>query len=309
MAQNETKNNVRGKPQPKLAAKSYEILKVLYPDKQISITDVAKKIGDSPGNVSRTLKSLKNDDLIIIRETSGETKGGRPKKICSLTNKGRQIVEIFKENLKPSLTEDQISTLIILMEDKTLSPKTNEVAAETLSSHATSISESLIKNQKIKDIFKQAVSNSLSNGAEIEKSTRSLLSATLKYIIENDVTANWFYENLYDDFLKIAQDSKLTKPQRIFAINILSRTARLSNQPAITSRTINALINLYFNNTGDAEEIENELANEPKLQIEIINKIKQHTKIEDQKTAAEELLQKLVKNWWNNDLSRHTAST
>jgi hypothetical protein len=48
---------------------------------------------------------------------------------------------------------------------------------------------------------------------------------------------------------------------------------------------------------------------EPKLQLQIIEKIRQDAKIEDQRTAAEDLLQILIENWWGKDLSRGAAST
>ena len=308
MTQKEAKSNVHAKTQPKLAAKSYEILKELYPDKQMSYTDLAKKLRDSTGNVSRTINSMKKDSLIMICEEKEETKGGRPKKNCSLTKKGQQIVEIFKETVKPGLTEDQITTLVELMEDKMLSSTTREVAAGTLSDHASSIHQSLLENQKIKDIIEKTISNSLIKKENIEKSTRSLLSAMLPYIMQNQKATEWFYKNLHDAFLKIAQDPRAPKSLREYAIITLSRTTGLSNNPDAISKTIDTLLDLYFNNQDISDTVKTELPNEPKLQLQIIDKLRQQAKNETKKTAAEALLQTLIKNWWNNDLSRAAAN-
>jgi chromosome condensin MukBEF complex kleisin-like MukF subunit len=37
----------------------------------------------------------------------------------------------------------------------------------------------------------------------------------------------------------------------------------------------------------------------PKSQLQTIEKIRQYAKNEDQRTAAEDLLQMLIKNWWS----------
>jgi hypothetical protein len=110
--------------------------------------------------------------------------------------------------------------------------------------------------------------------------------------------------NLYDDLLKMAQGPKAPKPLQEFATNTLSRTARLSNDPATISKTIDALLSLYFTNQDSSASAKNELLQfEPKFQLQIIEKIRQHAKNEDQRTAAEDLLQVLIKNWWGKDLS------
>lgn len=323
MNQTEIKNKrTYAKDLAKLVARSYDILHLLnrerttqyYPDNHMSVSEIARALADSPGNASRIIDSLEDEALIIAtNEVRKKGAAGRPKRIISLTYKAQQIVELFEKTLKPGLTEAQISTLIPLMEDKTLSPETRKVAAETLCDHASSISESLLKDQEnaraLRTMFKQAVSNYSSKEEELEKSTRSILSASLPYIIRNQDTANWFYGNLYDDLLKIAQDKKAPKPLREYAINTLSRAARLSNHSATISRTIDALLSLYFKDQDSSTAVKNELLNEPKLQLQIIDKIRQHAKKEDQKTAAEDLLQVLIKNWWGKDLSRVAAST
>lgn len=294
----------------KLVARSYNILCILYRGEPKSISEIAQTLADSPANVSRIIAELQEQALIVTREESEKGESGRPRKICSLTHKAQRIVEVFEETLKPGLGDSQISTLIAMMEDKTLSPETREVAAGTLYDHASSISEFLLKNEKIRTMFKQAVSNYSSKEEEMEKSTLSILSASLPYIILNQETASWFYETLYDAFLKTAQDPKAPKPLREYAINTLSRTARLSNHPAIISRTINALLSLHFKNQDPSNAIKNEfLKFEPKLQLQIIEKIREYAKNEDQRTTAEDLLRILIKNWWGKDLSRAAAST
>jgi hypothetical protein len=216
---------------------------------------------------------------------------------------------VFREALKPGLADSQIDTLITLMEDKALSLETREVAAGTLCDHASSISEPLLRNQKIRTMFKKAVGNYSSREEEMEKSTRSILSASLPYIIRNQETADWFFRTLYDDFLRTAQDPKAPESLREYAISMLSRTARLCNHPATIYKIIDALVGLYFKNQESSNAVKNELLNEPKLQLEIIEKIRQYAKIEDQKRAAEDLLQVLIKNWWGKDLSRTAAGT
>lgn len=327
-----------GKDLAKLVARSYDILHLLnreratqhYPDNHMSVSEIARALADSPGNVSRIIDSLKDQALVIATyEVRKKGVTGRPKKIISLTYKAQRIVELFKENLKPGLTDLQISILIPLMEDKTLSLETRKVAAGTLCDHAPSISESLLKDQEnaraLRAMFKQALTNhSRKNGdvkrskekeerekseEDMKKSTRSILSASLPYIIRNQDTANWFYGKLYDHLLKIAQDKETSKPLRQYAINMLSRAASLSSHTAMISSTIDALLSLYFKDQDCSTAVKDELLNETRLQLQIVGKIKKYAKIEDQKTAAEDLLQVLIKNWWGNDLSRVAAST
>jgi hypothetical protein len=268
----------------KLVAKSYDILQVLYPNEKLSVTDIATKLDDSAANVSRTIGLLEKEALIRAAEARDERKGGRPKKICSLTNKAQQIVGVFEQPLKPGLADPQISILIALMEDKTLSPKTREVAVGTLCDHAASISESLLGNQKVRPMFKQAVNSYSNEEEEMEKSTRSILSASLPYIFENQEKDEWFYRTFFDDFLRISKDPSAPKPLREYAIDTLSRTARLSNHPATISRTIDALVSLYFQNQDSSDTVRNELFKfGTKLQLQTIEKIRQHANNEDQK--------------------------
>jgi predicted transcriptional regulator len=292
----------------KLVANSYNILSVLYPNKQMSITDIAKELDDSAANVSRTINALHENALIVTRELREESKGGLPKKICSLTYKAAQIVEIIEEPIKPSLTDEQITTLITILEDKTLSCKTRKTAAGTLTEHSPSISESLLRNQRVRTMFKQAISNYL-NEDEIKKGTLSILSASLPYIQSNQETAEWFRKNLYQDILRITQDPKAPKPLQETVIGMLARTARLSNNPDTVSQITKALLSLYFENQDLSEAVRNEFIQfEPKFQLRLIEEIRQRTKNEDHKTAAEELLQALIKYWWGKDLSRTAAA-
>jgi predicted transcriptional regulator len=299
-----------GKALAKLVANSYDILRVLYPDKQMSITDIAKELDDSAANVSRTVNTLHENALIVTREVREEAKGGRPKKICSLTHKAAQVVEIIEEPIKPGLTDEQITTLITILEDETLSCETRRTVVGTLTDHAPSISESLLKNQKVRTMFKQAVSNYSNKEKEMKKSTLSILSASLPYIQRNQETAAWFHENLYHDILRIAQDPKAPKPLPEIATGMLARTARLSTNPDTISQTTNALLSLYFKNQDLSVAVKDELVQfEPKFQLPLIEQIRQCTKIEDQRTAAEELLQALIRNWWGKDLSRTAAAS
>jgi len=272
----------------------------------MSISEIAEALKKSAANISRTVTDLKDNTLIVSHETRGERKAGKPKKICSLTSKAQQIVKVFEETPKHGLTEDQVSALITLMEDETLSVKTREVAAGTLSEHANSISDSLLRKQKIRKMFKQAVS-SYPVGEENRKSILSILSAALPYIIQNQETAKWFHENLYDDFPRIIQDPKVPQYLRNFAIETLSRTAGLGHDPNATSKTIDTLLCLCFKNEALSKTIENELMNfEAQFQIQIIEKIRDYAQNQGQKENAEDLLQVLIRNWWGKNLSRST---
>jgi hypothetical protein len=66
---------------------------------------------------------------------------------------------------------------------------------------------------------------------------------------------------------------------------------------------------LYFKDPDSSNAIENEFLNETKLQLQIIERIRQYAKNEDQRVAVEGLLQVLIQYWWSKDLSETVAST
>jgi hypothetical protein len=89
-----------------------------------------------------------------------------------------------------------------------------------------------------------------------------------------------------------------------------SRTARLSNDTATIFKATDALLGLYFKNQDSSTTVRNELLQfEPKFQSQIIDKIREYAKKEDQRTATEDLLQVPIKDWWGKDLSRAAADT
>jgi predicted transcriptional regulator len=283
---------------------------VLYPDKQMSVTDIAKELDDSAANVSRTINTLHDNALIVTREEREGSRSGRPKKICRLSYKAAKIVEIIEEPIKPSLTDEQITALITILEDNNLSSETRRTAAGTLTDHAPSISESLLKNPGVRTMFKQAVSNYSNKEDETKERILSILSASLPYIQSYQDTAEWFHENLYDDILNIIQDPKAPKPLQETATKLLARTARLSKVPATNSNITDTLLSLYFKNQDLSGTVRDEFIEfEPKFQLRLIEKIRQCTKNEDQRTAAEELLQALIRYWWGKDLSRIAAAS
>jgi DNA-binding MarR family transcriptional regulator len=273
----------------------------------MSISQIAKKIKDSAANVSRKIAALEKKSLILSREEREEAKGGRPRKICFLTRRAQEIVRPYVETSNPNLVKAPISTLISLLEDRDLSPRTRAVAASILADEALSNSELVPRNPKIRDMFEQTVNNYSRIEEEIRKGTLSILSASLPHITQNKETATWFHNTIYKSLLRIVSDK--TEPPRLreWAINMLSRTAKLSHNSALTTKTIDTLLDLYFENTDLSQTAEDELLQfETKFQNQIVEIIRQNAKNEQKRTVAEDLLQVLIKNWWSKDLSRAT---
>jgi hypothetical protein len=270
----------------------------------MSISQIAKKIKDSPANVSRKIASLDGKSLILSREERDEARGGRPRKICFLTRKAQEIVSLFEKISKPTLAKAQISVLIALSENNELSLATRKVAAKTLADEALSNSTLVLEYPKIKDMFDRAVNNYSGVEEDVRKGVLSILFASLPHITANKQTAQWFQNTIYPGLQKIASDAAETTNLRERAINILSKTAMLTNDPNLTTNSIDFLLDLYFKNTDSSKIVAYELVKfEDKHQTRIIKTITHNIKIEERRSAAEELLQLLINNWWGKQLS------
>jgi predicted transcriptional regulator len=290
----------------RLLARSRRILRVLYPNHEMSIYDIAKKTNDYSSNISKKIETLQQEHIVLTRDEKEKGKGGRPKKICSLSWKGRNIVDLLEKTSHPKLTQDQIGMLISLMNDTALSANIRSVAANTLSEDALTNSDTVLKNPEIKKMLEQAVSNYSNIEEKILKSTLSILSATLPYITQNKQTTEWFQDNIYDDLMKITTDETASKPLQQWAITTASRIAQLSNNYQLTDETLRTLLNIYFKNSELSKLVEDELLKfDTKMQTKVIKKVREYAKREEKKTAAEDLLQVLIRNWWGKDLSRY----
>jgi hypothetical protein len=90
--------------------------------------------------------------------------------------------------------------------------------------------------------------------------------------------------------------------KREWALKMLSYRATIRNDHESFNNIINRLLDIYFANPND-EIVKNELLNfEIHFQTKIIEKIRLMTKDEEKKDDAEDLLQMLIKVWWNKGL-------
>jgi DNA-binding MarR family transcriptional regulator len=289
----------------KLITRAYDILNALYPSKELSAKAIAKTIKKSQSTVSRITELLNESELITINRTKDEKTIGKPNKNCTLTLKGRKIVELYQSKSKPEIKEEQINILISLLEDTSLSTLTRAVAAGTLTDNAVSNSKTLLRSSKIKDMFAHSVDNSLKVEEQIRIGTLSILSASLPFIIQDPTTADWFQKNLYKGLVNMTSDQTTSEPLQIRAIALLARTAQLSRYPYIIQRALETLLDSYFKNPKISNEIKGELLQlKPDTQPLIIKKLREEAKTENKKIEAEKLLRYLIQNWWNKDLSK-----
>jgi predicted transcriptional regulator len=289
----------------RLLARSRKILQALYSNHEMSISGIAKKTNDYASNVSKKIEKLQQEHIVLARDEKEEGKGGRPKKLCSLSWKGRKILDLLEKKSHPKLTQDQIATLISLIKDTGLNVKVQSVAANTLAEDALTNSETVFKNPEIKKMLEQAVSNYPGIEALILKGTLSIISDSLPYITQDKQTTEWFQNTIYRGLIKIASDETASKPLRQWTIKTMSRATVLRDNYEMTGKTLEALLKIYFTDSELSKLVEDELlAFDTKNQTRIIEKVRECAKDEEKKTAAENLLQVLIRNWWGKDLSR-----
>jgi DNA-binding Xre family transcriptional regulator len=100
-----------GKEIARVAHSRFDILEVLYPDKEYTLTELSARTGTEIGNLSKQINGTKKtiglkdfelpsgEVLIEVREQARER--GRPLKCIKLTEAGRRIVSPFIESMKP----------------------------------------------------------------------------------------------------------------------------------------------------------------------------------------------------------------
>jgi hypothetical protein len=282
----------------KVFAQSYKILRLLYPKQSLSISDIAHALSEFPSNISPKIQLLHEDGMVIFDQEPQKGKSGNSKKICRLTYRAKQIMDLFEENTANRLSEEQIELLLDLIEDPSLSSHTRAIAAGTLSSNAQSISGLLPENHRIQEMFSKVWNHYSEEDKELNNEKLKILSYSMRSIFENSEAQTWFLEKIYPLLPEIAKDQE--KPEELVgkAIDFMARAARLSRNPQIIEKTIDTLLQLSIKYPKSAKAAQDNLLSfETEYQLLIINKIKKCLSTENDKAKGEELLQLLIRNW------------
>lgn len=294
----------------KIIAKNYLLLRGLYPDKSYSILELAKKLGASPGNISRCIIELEKTKLVHT-QTEERTTGGRPKKFCSLTTRGKTVIEAIEdaqkarpdyESLETTESDWKIDELSNLFEDKNASIQLRKFALSTMLEMASGNRAMLTRNAKIRSIFKRFVSEpaTLSLNTEISEILNKLLSNAISETEHNESEKSWFIKEILIP-LQESLDEKKGNHATESTLPLISKAARLEIDSDFTEKTIDILLTSYFEKNETSKLAKNELIkfNSPNLQQQIIRKLKTHNrKGSNHKKEAETLLQELINNWW-----------
>jgi DNA-binding MarR family transcriptional regulator len=97
----------------KLIADHYSVFKVLYPDKELKLTEIEDITDVSISTISRLVTRVEKNHIFHIRSEARDR--GRPAKYVKLTDEVRRIIASYVEAIKPAEPKYDASTINLLI--------------------------------------------------------------------------------------------------------------------------------------------------------------------------------------------------
>jgi DNA-binding MarR family transcriptional regulator len=289
----------------KLVGQRFCILQQLYPNQELCLTELAKKTGLDLANISRYVRKLESAELVSIRKTENNA-GGTPFSTCSITYKGREIVEpIMRAERENGNTPspDEINLSIEMLQEKKLTEGFRKFIAAKLSDLAIKHADKLIEQDEVKELFKDTVKKPFpTDYSPIKNQLMSLLTHSIPGMLAQKKNREWFLQNIHQPLFDKISDEEQALETRQWAISIISRVVGLMNDTNYRSRVFEKLIDIYYGKPTElANTVKEELVKfEPNCRGAILKKInEQALKKTDRTAKAEALLKELLSRWWN----------
>ncbi len=205
----------------KILSQNYEVLMSLYPDSELSLSEVSKLTKINEGTLSRSTPILEGSGLIESR--SEGVKRGKPKKIIKLTSLSLRLVTLMREALSSRQYEGEPVDLVLIDEYVKLLSSNNIDTRE----HATNRIEekSRIYKFPIDSPFHTFLKGNIFN-AEFGDVVGPLLRSLSNMIRNSDPKERWEIDRMYrEDLLKLsakAVESDIQARNRFTAVEALS---------------------------------------------------------------------------------------
>lgn len=243
--------------------RNYKLLRILYPNRTLSLHELATEANKNQSNLSKLVSALAADEIGILETETVSRERGRPLRHIRLSKRGHHLVSsaIAAANIpaKPSQYDPSaIDLMLDITEDTELDEETRYLYANSM--HTLFINmpiRTLTRHERLRKILEKMLEDPPSDG-KVEERKRSMIKQAIPQLIMDNKTKKWVLEKAYPSATSILENRSEPEQILLWAIAMLTDIGTRC-PPRIWKEIKTKLLEIYF---GDGLEPTNKVATE-----------------------------------------------
>jgi len=227
---------------------NYKLLKILYPNRTLSLHELAREANKDPSNLSKLVSTLATAGILETETVSRER--GRPHRYIRLSKRGHHLISSAIAAARIPAKSRQydpsaIDLMLDITEDTELDEETRNLYANSM--HTLFIDmpiKTLTRHERLRKILEKMLEDLPSDG-EVEERKRSMIKMAIPQLIMDKKTKDWVLEKVYPNALRTLENR--SQPEKILKWAIFMLTDIGTRGPTnIWKKIKRKLLEIYF---------------------------------------------------------------